>query len=112
MLTQSQTETKLDAEIHALLKKLEEDQDKTSEEYATIVDRISKLHKLKSEEAQNQIKIEEIATKFEADRRLKLPSSDTALVVAANILGILLITRYEREGVITSKAFGNILKPR
>lgn len=112
MFTPSETESKLDAEIHTLLKKLEDYAEKTSEEYATIIERMSKLHKLKSEEAQNQIKIFEIETKFKADNRLKLPSSDTALVVAANLIGLLMITRFEREGVITSKGFSFLMKPR
>lgn len=110
MFTPSQTESKLDAEIHDLLSQLK-DQEKTSEKYAMIVERIAELHKLKSEEAQNQIQIEEINMKFKADRRLKLPSSDTVLVVVANVVGILLITRYERENVVTSKGLGFIMRP-
>lgn len=89
----SRIETKLDEEIISLLEALEP-QTKTSEEYGTIVDRMSKLHKLKSEE------------------RLKLPSLDTAMIVGANIFGILWLTRYERENVIASKALGFVMKPR
>ena len=66
----------------------------TSDEYAVVVDRMSKLHKLKVEE------------------RPKPISRDTAVVVAANIFGILWLTRYERENVISTKALGFILKPR
>ena len=111
MFTKSQTEAELDTEIRDLLRKLK-DLEKDSKEYETIVEHMSKLHKLKSEEAQTQIKIEEIEMKAKADWRLKPPSTDTMLVIAANIFGLLLITNYERENVITSKAFGNILKPR
>lgn len=89
----SRIETKLDEEIVASLEALE-GKEKTSEDYGTIVDRMSKLHKLKSEE------------------RLKLPSLDTAMIVGANIFGILWLTRYEREHVITSKALGFVMKPR
>lgn len=39
-------------------------------------------------------------------------SPDTILLVAANILGILLVLNYERAGVVTSKAFGMIGKVR
>ena len=112
MLAKSEIETKLDAEIQSLLAKLKETT-KDSEDYGTLVDRISKLHKLKSEEAQNQIKIEEILHQFEADKKLKLPSTDTMLIVGANIFGILWLARYERENVIKApKAFGLIKQPR
>ena len=112
MLIKSEIETKLDAEIQSLLAKLKETT-KESEEYKKLVDRIVQLHKLKSEEAQTQIKIEETLHKFEADSKLKLPSTDTMLIVAANIFGILWLARYERENVIRApKAFGNIMKPR
>lgn len=93
MFTKSQTGAKLDAEIISALETLE-NLDKTSEEYGALVDRITKLHKLKMEEHPKRI------------------SADTALVVAANIFGVLWITRYERENVINTKALGFIMKPR
>lgn len=93
MLPKSSIEAKLDAEIISLLDKLKETT-KDSEEYETLVDRMSKLHKLKSEE------------------KTQLPSLDTVLVVAANIFGILWLTRYERENVINTKALGFVMKPR
>ena len=93
MFIRSQTETKLDAEIQSALAELET-HEKTSEKYGVLVERIAKLHKLKTEE------------------RPKLFSPDTALVVAANIFGILWITRYEREHVITTKALGFVPKLR
>lgn len=112
MFTQSSIETKLDSEILSLLDKLKETT-KDSDEYIAIIERVSKLHKLKSEEVQDQIKIYEIKTKSEADRRLKLPSTDTLLAVGANIFGILWLTRFERENVIPSKsALGFVMKPR
>ena len=112
MFNKSDIETKLDAEIQSLLAKLKETT-KDSEDYGTLVDRISKLYKLKSEEAQNQIKIEETLHQFEADKKLKLPSTDTMLIVAANIFGILWLARYEKTEVIKApKAFGYVMKPR
>ena len=94
MLPKSSIESKLDREINSLLDKLRETT-KDSEEYDALVDRMSKLHKLKSEE------------------KTKLPSLDTALVVGANIFGILWLTRFERENVITAKtALGFVMKPR
>lgn len=94
MFAKSEIEVKLDAEIISSLNELKS-HEATSEEYGVVIDRVSKLYKLKSEE------------------RLKLvPSMDTAIVVAANIFGILWITRYERENVITSKALNFVFKPR
>ena len=94
MFTRSEIEAKLDAEIQAALGELE-NLEKTSEEYGTIVERVSKLHKLKAEEKPKPI------------------SPDTLLVVAANIFGILWLARYERENVIKSRtALGFVMKPR
>lgn len=111
MFTHSSIETKLDAEIMSALAKLA-DLETKSEEYAAVVDRITKLHKLKTEEASNQLKIAETLHKFETDTRIKPPSLDNVLVVAANLLGILWLTRYEREHVLSSKALGFVMKPR
>lgn len=93
MLPKSKVETKLNDEIVRTLNQMA-DLKPESEEYGTAVDRVVKLHKLKSEE------------------QTKLPSLDTALAVAANLVGILWITTYERERPLTSKAISFVLKPR
>jgi len=94
MFTKTKTETKLDAEINSLLDKLKETT-KDSEDYDKHVEHIAKLHKLKTEE------------------RSKPISPDTALIVAANIFGILWLARFEKSNVIKApKAFGFIIKPR
>jgi hypothetical protein len=90
----SDIESKLDAEINAALVKLDELPDKTSEDYGLLVDRISKLYKLKAEERPERI------------------SPNGALVVAANVIGIVWITQHERLHPITTKALGFIMKPR
>jgi hypothetical protein len=89
-LTPSKTESLLNAEIEASLEALNDL--RTSEDYAKRVDLIAKLHKLKTEE------------------RSKPISKDTVAVVAANIFGILWLTRYEKEHVISSKALGFVFK--
>lgn len=94
MFTKSETESKLDAEIQVLLDKLRETTDKDSDEYNTIIERIAKLHKLKTEE------------------RPKRFSPDTALVVAANLIGIIWVTQHERLHPITTKSLGLVMKPR
>lgn len=53
------------------------------------------------------IEIEE--RKKELDRRFKV-SHDTLAIVAGNLIGIAIVVGYERAHVLTSKAFGNILK--
>lgn len=94
MFTKSQIHTKLDEEILAALKELD-GHETTSEEYGVVVDRITRLHKLKSEE------------------KIELPSLDTVLLVGANVFGILWLTRYESTGeFISSKALGFIMRPR
>lgn len=97
MFTKSKTESKLDAEINVLLAKLSEMEDKSSDEYSAMLERVSKLHKLKTEESPRPRPI----------------SPDTILVVAANIAGILWLARYEKEHVIKApKAFGLVMKPQ
>lgn len=94
MFIKSDIETKLDAEILSLLAKVKETT-KDSEDYEKLVDRMSKLHKLKTEERSKQI------------------NPDTVLVVVANIFGILWLARYERENIIKApRAFSSVLKPR
>lgn len=96
MLFKSQTETQLDSEIRSALTELSALTDKTSEDYGKLVDRISKLHKLKAEESPK--------------RRV---SPDTVLLVAANVFGILWLARFEKENVIKARtAMGFVMKPR
>lgn len=90
-LTPSKTESLLTAEIEASIEALPKTA-RTSEDYAKRVDLIATLHKLKTEE------------------RSKPISKDTVAVVAANIFGILWLTRYEKEHVISSKALGFVFK--
>lgn len=89
----SRLESKLDAEIAFLLEELETLRD-DPEKYATNVDRIAKLDKLRTQGFQP-------------------PSLDTVLIVGANIFGILWLARYEREEVIKApNAFKFVMKPR
>lgn len=92
MFTKSPIETQLDTEIQSVLEELK-NHEKTSEEYATLVEHSAKLHKLKTEE------------------RPKPISADTALVVAANIFGVLWVTNYERLHVIP-KSLSLVKQPR
>jgi len=69
--------------------------DKDSDEYAKMADQLVKLYNLK-----------EVDTK----RRI---SPDTLVTVLANFIGIVWITRYEREHIVTSKGldFIRTLRP-
>lgn len=111
MFPSTSIETKLDAEINSLLDKLKETT-KDSEDYSKILDRIAKLHKLKTDEQTSVIDAHTKADKMESDRRIKPPSLDNVLVVSANIFGIWWITRYEKERVLNTKALPQIMKPR
>ncbi|MFL5660106.1 MAG: hypothetical protein ACJ8BW_02010 [Ktedonobacteraceae bacterium] len=91
-LPKSEIATKLNAEILSALRKLDT-LESDSKEYGEVVDRIAKLHELKTKE------------------RPKFVSADTALTVAANLIGIYWLTTYERSRPITSKAINFILRP-
>lgn len=91
MFFKNPIEAKIDEEILSTLKEMKA-HEATSEEYATLVERLSKLHKLQSE------------------NRRKPISPDTVLVVAANIFGILWLTRYERDNVITARSALSFVK--
>jgi hypothetical protein len=68
---------------------------------------------LGSKEYEAQLKtVESLHTLMFKDRMSRRVSPDTMVLVAANIFGILWITRYERENVVTSKALGFIQRTR
>lgn len=108
MLPKSSIETKLDAEINSLLDKLK-NTTKDAKEYSTLVDQLAQLHKLKTAEHEQLIE----DNQFTMPYGLKPPSLDSVLFVGANIFGILWLTRFERENVITARsALGFVMKPR
>lgn len=92
MFTKSPIDTELDERILSALSKLKA-LEPNSEEYGKIVENLTELHKLKTEKS-------------------KPISPDTMLMVAANIFGILWITRYEKTDTITTKSLGFSMKPR
>jgi hypothetical protein len=68
--------------------------DAGSEEYREALDALVKLHKLKE------------------DEKPKPVSKDTLVIVAANLIGIIMIIKHEHVNVVTSKAIGVLLRPR
>lgn len=68
-----------------------------SKEYDECLDRLTQLQKIRNEERNAYLS--------------DLPSADTILTVAANLIGIALIINYERLNVITSAALPFVKKP-
>lgn len=68
--------------------------DTESEEYQVLLGRLERLSELKAKKAPSPI-----------DR-------NTIALIAGNLLGILLIVAYEQKHVMTSKGFGQIIKPK
>lgn len=89
MFEKSEIDTKIDEEIIRLLAALEQDNDKETKEYASMVEQVVKLQELRNK------------------GRISL---DTVAAVGANLLGILVILNHERAHVIASKAFGLVKK--
>jgi hypothetical protein len=83
----------LDIEVEALIIELD-DHEATSEKYGTIVERLTKLHKIQEE------------------RKPERVSPNTVATVAANLLGIVMIIRHEQLNFITSKALNFIMRVR
>ena len=65
-----------------------------SEEYTKMTDNLETLYKLKAEDKPDRVDLNTIA------------------IVAGNLAGILIIVGFEKSHVMTSKALGNLLKPR
>lgn len=93
MFPNAKPKSKLQIEIDKLVLALG-DHEPTSEEFGTVVERLSKLHKIQEDNKPESI------------------SPNTALLVGANLLGIGMIIKHEHLNVITSKAMSFIIKPR
>ena len=83
----------LDATITELMHDMKT-MDGDSEEYATCLNRLERLNKLRKPRFREKL------------------SPDTLILVGSNLLGILIIVGYEHGHVIGSKALSHIIKPR
>lgn len=83
----------MDEEIERLTRQLA-DISPLSDDYATILNRLSLL------------------TKARAERNERAISMDTVLTVVANIAGMLLVLNYERLNVISTKALTMVWKSK
>lgn len=71
-----------------------------------------KSHPVGSKEYQSVLTIvDELGKQRDKDKPSTV-SKDTLAVIAGNLLGILMIIKHEHVNVITSRAFGLLLKPR
>ncbi len=130
MTTSNDTETgRLEETIDSLMTELA-GYDGDSEEYAKIVKQLTALHALKQAEdkfnldwfeaqekqkdntSNREAQAAETASKWNALKHFKRPSTDTMLIVGANILGILIIVGHERANVVTSKALSFLRQPK
>jgi hypothetical protein len=65
-----------------------------SSEYSELMTKLERLYKIRAGERQSPV------------------SRDTLALISGNLAGILLIIAYEQRNVITTKAFGQIIRPR
>lgn len=66
----------------------------SSAEYPDLMKKLKKVHAMRT------------------SNKMSWPSPDTIALVAANIVGILIIVGYERGNAVTSKAFGMLHKTK
>ena len=93
MFTRPKTKSKLQIEMDELVLALKY-HERTSNQYHDIVEKLSKLHKIQQDNKPESI------------------NPNTALTVAANLIGIAMILRHEHLNVVTSKALSFVIKPR
>ena len=91
MFTKTTEPSELDKVITQLLEDMQ-DTSTDTEEYAKMVDHLTKLYKLKETDLPKRV------------------SPESWAAIAGNLAGILLILNFERAGVVTSKALGFVTK--
>lgn len=89
MFEKSEIDAKIDEEIIRLLAELEQENDKDTKEYASMVEQVIKLKELRNKSS---------------------ISMETWATIGANILGLVVILNHERAHVIASKAFSLVKK--
>lgn len=89
MFEKDSTKAGLQKSIDKLISEMS-DVSADSEEYATMADQLVKLYKLKEVDSQRRV------------------SPDALITALASFIGIVWITRYERDNVVTSKALSFI----
>jgi hypothetical protein len=82
----------LDTVIDRILSELDQ-LDPASEQYATVVNQLVKLHSMKTHEGPKRV------------------SPDALVAAGASLLGIIIMVNYERVHVFTTRALGILPKP-
>lgn len=93
MFRKTQTPTGIDSAIEDILSEMKGFTAET-DEYATMIDQLCKLHAMKVAEKPSNV------------------NPDTLALIVGNIFGIVLILEFERMNVITSKAMSFVSKLR
>lgn len=93
MFQKRTSEIKLQKLIDDCIRELS-DHPEDSEEYAKILSHLEKLYHMKEDLKPSRV------------------SPDTMALITANLVGILMILRYERIDIITSKAMNFVQKPK
>lgn len=88
----NETETPLDKQIDAVLRKMQE-HGVDSEEYPGLITHLERLQELKAKQRRPRV------------------SPDTWAIVGANLLGILMLVAYEQKHVMTSRGFTQLIQP-
>ena len=88
------------------------DRDERIDKLITRVTEDMEMYGPDSEEYSKLMKHLKQLTKLKAGNKPKPVSRDTMALIGGNILGILVIVIYEQKHVMTSKAFGTIMKPK
>ena len=91
--TKKDKRTYLEKEIDNILKTMLT-MDAASEDYTVMAQNLERLYKLKAVDSTKKV------------------SPDTMALVAANLLGLVLIMSFEKTNVITTKALGFVLRGR
>ena len=89
----NETETPIDKQIARVLEQMSAIP-VGSEDYTALMTILERLQGLRLKERREPI------------------SRDTVALIAGNLMGILLIVAYEQKHVITSKGFGQVIRPR
>jgi hypothetical protein len=93
MFPQQKSEITLNSEIQRVLSQMQA-LDPDSDEYGTMLTNVTKLHGLKVDETKRKV------------------SRDTWVIVAANLVGIILVLQHERTTVIPKTAMTFVQKLR
>lgn len=103
----------LQSQIDTLVSELDNNAADT-DEFAKILERIERLHKIRLAYIERSLEAVETHRKVALDAKpeSRRVSPDTIALIGANLVGLLLVMNYERMHVIASKAFGLLVRTK